>query len=86
MYVLTSGHHPTKQKLYSHLPPISKTIQIRHCCRSKDKLISDVLLWTPLHGHASVDQLTRTYIQQLCTDTGCSLEDLSGAIYDRNEW
>ena len=45
--------HPTKQQLYGHLPPISKTIEIRrtrhagHCWRSKDELISDVLLWTP---------------------------------------
>ena len=38
-----------KQQLYSHLPPICKTIQIRrtrhvgHCWRSKVELISDVL-------------------------------------------
>ena len=43
--------HPTKQQLYSHLPPIMKTIQISqtrhagHCWRSKDKLISDVFLF-----------------------------------------
>ena len=41
--------HPPKQLLYGHLPPISKTIQIRqtrheeHCWRSKDELISDIL-------------------------------------------
>ena len=45
--------HPTKHQLYGHLPPITKTIQVRqtrhagHCCRSRDELISDVLLWTP---------------------------------------
>ena len=45
--------HPTRHQLYGHLPPITKTIQARqtrhagHCCRSKDELISDVLLWTP---------------------------------------
>ena len=45
--------HPTKQQLYCHLAPISKTIQVRrtrhagHCWRSKDKLISDIILWTP---------------------------------------
>ena len=45
--------HPTKQQLCGHLPPISKTIQIKqtrhagHCRRSKDELISDVFLWTP---------------------------------------
>ena len=44
--------HPTKQQLYGHLPPISKTIKIRrtrhagHCWRSKDELIGNVLLWT----------------------------------------
>ena len=48
--------HRTKQQLYGHLPLISKTIQIRrithvgHCGRSKDELISYVLLSTPEHG------------------------------------
>ena len=52
--------HPTKKQLYSHLRSIWKTIQIRwtrhagHFWRSKDKLISNVLLWTPSHGCASV--------------------------------
>ena len=46
--------HPTRNQLYSHLPPIMKTIQVRrsryagHCWRSRDELIRDVLLWTPL--------------------------------------
>ena len=68
--------HPTNQQLYGHLPPISKTIQIRrtrhsgHCWRSKDKLISDVHLWTPADRRARVGQQVRTYLQQLCTDTG----------------
>ena len=45
--------HPTKQQLYGHLSPITKTIKIRrtrhagHCWRSRGELISDVLLWTP---------------------------------------
>ena len=45
--------HPTGHQLYGHLPPITKTIQDRrtrhagHCWRSRDELISDVLLWTP---------------------------------------
>ena len=55
--------HPTKQQLYGHLPPITKTIKVRrtrhagHCWGSRDELISDVLLWTPSHG----DQLAPTY-------------------------
>ena len=67
--------HPTRLQLYGHLPPITKTIQVRrtrhagHCWRSKDELISDVLLWTPTHGCARVGRPARTYIQQLCEDT-----------------
>ena len=51
--------HPTKQQLYGHLLPITKTIKVRrtrhagHCWRSRDKLISDVLQWTPSHGRAN---------------------------------
>ena len=40
-----------------------------------DELISNVLLWNPSCGRVSVGQPIRTYLQQLCTDTGCSLED-----------
>ena len=76
--------HHTKHTLYGHQLPISKTFQIRrtkyagHIWRSKDALISDVLLWTPSHGPASVGRLTRTYLDQLCMDTGYCQEDLSG--------
>ena len=81
--------HPTKQQLYGLLPPIRKIIQIRrirhegHCWRSRDELISDVLLWTPSHGRAKARRPARTYIQQLCEDTGCSHEDLPEAMNDR---
>ena len=84
--------HHTKQLLYGHLPPIMKTIKIRwtrqvgHCWRSRDELISDVLLWTPSHGHAKAGWPARTYIQQLCADTGCSPEDLLEAMDDREVW
>ena len=53
--------HPTKQQLNGHLPPITKTIKIRrirhagHCWRSRDELISDVLLWNPSHGRAKAE-------------------------------
>ena len=84
--------HPTRLQLYGHLPPITKTIQVRrtrhagHCWRSKDELISDVLLWTPTYGCARVGRLARTYIQQLCEDTGCNPEDLPEAMNDREKW
>ena len=83
--------HPTRHQLYGHLPPITKTIQVRwtrhagHCWRSRDELIRDVLLWTPTHGCAKAGRPTRTYIQQLCEDTGCCPEDLPRAMNDREE-
>ena len=73
--------HPTRHQLYGHLPPITKTIQVRrtrhagHCWRSRDELISDVLLWTPTYGWAKAGRPAWTYIQQLCEDTGYSSED-----------
>ena len=42
--------HPKRHQLYGQLPTFTKTIQVRrtrhtgHCWRSKDELISDVLL------------------------------------------
>ena len=84
--------HTTRHQLYDHLPPITKTIQVRrtrhagHCWRSKDELISDVLLWTPSYGRAKAGRPARTYIQQLCEDTGCSPEDLPEAMNDREKW
>ena len=84
--------HPTRHQLYGHLPPITKTIQARrtrhagHCWRSRDELISDVLLWTLAYGQAKAGRPARTYIQQLCEDTGCSPEDLPEAMNDREKW
>ena len=84
--------HSTRHRQYGHLPPITKTIQARrtryagHCWRSKDELIRDVLLWTPTYGRAKVGRPARTYIQQLCEDTGWSPEDLPEAMNDREKW
>ena len=65
---MSCRQHLTKQQLYGHQPPITKTIQVRrtrhvgHSWRSRDELISDVLLWTPSHGQAKVGRPARTYI------------------------
>ena len=73
--------HPTKQQLYGHLSSIMKTIQVKqtrhagHCWRIKD----NVLL-----GRAKVGQPARTYLQQLYADTGCSPDDIPGAMDDRD--
>ena len=56
------------------------------CWRSRDELISDVLLWNPTYGRAKAGRPARTYIQQLREDTGCSPEDLPEAMNDRKKW
>ena len=84
--------HPTRRQLYGHLPLITKTIQARrarhagHCWRSKDEIVSDVLLWTPAYGQSKAGRPAQTYIQQLCDDTGCNPEDLPEGMNDREMW
>ena len=84
--------YPTRRQLYGHLPPITKTIQARrtrhagHCWRSKDEIVSDVLLWNPAYGQSKAGRPAWTYIQQLCDDTGCNPEDLPEAMNDRETW
>ena len=63
-----------------------KLIKIWYWWRSRDELISDVLLWTPTYGRAKAGRAARTYIQQLCEDTGCSPEDLPEAMNDWEKW
>ena len=37
-------------------------------------------------GQAKAGRPARTYIQQLCEDTGCNPEDLPKAMNDREKW
>ena len=84
--------HPTRHQLYGHLPPITKTIQVRrnrhagHCWRSRGDLIRDVLLWTPDLCRAKSGRPARIYIQQLYEDIGCSPEGVPEAMNDREKW
>ena len=61
--------HPTRHELNGHQPPITKTIHVRrtrhagHCWRSRDELISDVLLWTTAYSRAKAGRPARTYVQ-----------------------
>ena len=84
--------HPTPRQLYGHLPPITKTIQARrtrhagYCWRSKDEIVSDVVLWIPVYGQSKAGRPARTYIQQLFDDTGGIPEDPPKAMNDRETW
>ena len=81
--------HPTRRQLHGHLPPITKARRTRHaghCWRSKDEIVSDVLLWTPTYGQSKAGRPARTFIQQLCDNAGCDPEDLPEAMNDRETW
>ena len=84
--------HLTNKQLYGNLPAISHIIRERrtrfvgHCWREKDEIVSDVLLWTPKHGHSSKGRPHKTFIKQLCEDTKCNIEDLPRAMEDRKGW
>ena len=43
-------------------------------------------MWTPSHGRAKARRPARSYIQQLCEDTGCSPEDLLESMDDWEWW
>ena len=82
--------HPSRHQLYGHLPPITKTIQVRrtrhagYCWRSRDELVRDILLWTPTYGRAKAGRPAWTYIEQLCEDIGCRPEDPPEAMIGRS--
>ena len=82
--------HPTRHQLYGHLPPITKTIQVRrtrhagHSWRSRDKLINDVLLWTPTYGRCK-SRMTSSNIHSV-HDVGIQDVALQEAMNDREKW
>ena len=60
--------HPTRNQLYGHLAPITKTIQTRqtrhagHCWRSRDELLSNYSYEPPhMAGQKQDDQLEHTF-------------------------
>ena len=56
---------PPASHLTNHLGKTNK--YAKHCRKIKEKLNSDVFLWTPTHGRASVDRPVRTYIRSVRT-------------------
>ena len=68
--------------------------EIEPCDKNKSKvgdhnqgqLKGSLLLWTPTYECAKAGRPARTYIQQLCEDTGCNPEDLPEAMNDREKW
>ena len=85
---------PAKQQLYGYWLSISKTIQVRQTRHAVYNWRLEKQGWThkrpsstdPSYGRPILTWPTRTHLQQLCTDTGCSLKDLPRAINDRDWW
>ena len=66
--------HPAQQQVYDHLPLITQTTQIRWrptgcCLRSKDELITVILVWMLTHENGSVDRLVKSYGNLFCAVT-----------------
>ena len=85
--------HPTKERLYGKLPPLSSTIiktRMRfagHVLRNKDELASEVITWQPRRGRSNVGRPHKTYHQQLIEDAGCqTTQELETLMADRDIW
>ena len=84
--------HPTKERLYGDLAQITSVIKERrtrlagHCYRSKNEVISDLILWSPKHGKRKVGRPNKTFVRQLTDDVNCELEDLPKLMEDRTLW
>ena len=78
---------PTKEQLFGHLLPITKTIKVRrtkhagHCWRSRDKLISNVSPMD-LFTWPSKSRATSSHLHT----ANSSPEDLPEAMNDREKW
>ena len=59
---------------------------IGHFWRIKSELVSDLLLWQPVHGQRPRGRPAKTVIDQLSEDTGCNLSELQNAMNDREGW
>ena len=78
---------PTIRPPASHQKNIHvwRTRHAGHCWRSRDELISDVLLWSPAYGRGKAGRPAQSYLHQLCEDTVCSPEDLPEAMNDKEK-
>ena len=85
-YILNCHLYVAKELRRMTIVEMNSIYLILFFSSSVDELISDVLLWTLTYGRAKAGRPARTYIQQLCEDTGCSPEDLPEAMNDREKW
>ena len=84
--------HMKNREIYNNIPRITSSIREQrmrfagHCWRSKNELVSDVLLWTPKHGQRSHGRPANTFIDQMVEVTECEVEELINLMDTRDEW
>ena len=82
--------HPTLADIYGDLPRISQTLRQRraqfagHCARATNELSTSLLFWGPRPLGRRSRKLT--YPAIISKDTGIPVDELSGAMQDRNVW
>ena len=57
-----------------------------HFWRSSEEMISEVLLWEPLHGQRKPGRPNKTYTAQPREDSGCTTDELKTVMGNRDEW
>ena len=82
----------TNEMLYAGLPWTLTTIRERrlwfssYCWRSKNEVVSDLVLWELKHGKRSVRGQARTFVDLLEADTDVPRHCLLAAMDDRVGW
>ncbi len=83
--------HVTNKDLYGEIPKLSDTIKWRrlsfagHCWRGKE-IAKDLLFWEPSTGKRRRGRPAKTYIEQICEDSGLTVEELKTKMGDREGW
>ena len=84
--------HPTNAEVYRDSSPVVDVIRerrtrfVEHSFRSKNELVSDLLLWAPEHGNRRRGRPHKNFIDQLMEDAGCTIEELPGKMNNRGNW
>ena len=84
--------HVTNEQLYEDLPKVSDKIKKRrlqfagHCLRSSGQVVSDLVLWKPVHGKRGAGRPIMTYVDLLCQDTRQTPAEIKTCMENRSVW
>ena len=86
--------HIPNTTLYGDIPPLSEVIRKRrlrfagHCYRQhQEQSVAELVLWEPKHGQRGRGGQTKTFVDTLREDTGCtSTEEIANCMEDRTVW